>query len=267
MMLLLSAAACLILALTPKLPSTLLIQGTVLLLGWANAMSTMTGAAPSIPTRLSLPSGVSLMGIVSDEPVCTTTRSGKSSWKFPIEAEKVRTGWTNDWLAVSGKIRIRLSAESGERIPAYGERWTFSGYLNQMVYRQGLFSGKPGGLFFSGSARKAHPLADDQGSALIKFSLQGRGWAGKLLSYGITDRPEQRCILNSILLGYYSQIPRDLYQAFANTGTLHVFAISGSHILIMNIITIEYFARIPIILRKEGNIWPITISSSISPPP
>jgi len=41
------------------------------------------------------------------------------------------------------------------------------------------------------------------------------------------------CILNSILLGYYSQIPRDLYQAFANTGTLHVFAISGSHVVIL----------------------------------
>lgn len=233
MMLLFSATACLILALTPKLPSTLLILVTILVLGWANAASTVTESAPAIPSLLTLPSGVGLTGIVSDEPVCTTTRSGKSSWKFPVEAEQVRSGWTNRWMDVTGKIRIRLSAESGERIPSYGERWTFSGYLNQMVYRQGLFTGKPGGLFFSGSARKAHPLAEDQGSSLIKHSLQGRGWAGKLLSHGITDRPEQVCILNSILLGYYSQIPRDLYQAFANTGTLHVFAISGSHVVIL----------------------------------
>ena len=68
---------------------------------------------------------------------------------------------------------------------------------------------------------------------MIKRCLQGRIWAGRLLSHGIADRPEQMCILNSILLGYYSQIPRDLYQAFANTGTLHVFAISGSHVVIL----------------------------------
>ena len=128
---------------------------------------------------------------------------------------------------------MRLLAEPGALIPAYGERWTFSGYLNQAVYKQGLFAGKPGGLFFSGSARKAKRLDKDQGNALIRWCLQGRQRAGRLLSHGITDRPEQVCILNSILLGYYSQIPRNLYQAFANTGTLHVFAISGSHVLIL----------------------------------
>ncbi len=173
------------------------------------------------------------MGIIRDEPVCTLTKTGKSSWKFPIEVEQIRVGWTNDWQAVTGKVRMRLFAETNDRIPAYGERWTFPGYLNQAIYKQGLFAGKPGGLFFTGSARKASALANDQGSKLIKMCLEGRTWAGSLLSHGITDRPEQMCILNSILLGYYSQIPKNLHQAFANTGTLHVFAISGSHVLIL----------------------------------
>ena len=106
-------------------------------------------------------------------------------------AEQVRTGWSNDWQAVAGKVSIRLFAKTDAHIPAYGERWTFSGYLNQAVYKQGLFAGKPGGLFFSGSAWKAKPLDKEQGNALIKRCLQGRVWAGRLLSHGIADRPEQ----------------------------------------------------------------------------
>jgi ComEC/Rec2-related protein len=227
------ATTGLILALLPKLPATPLTLATVLCLGWANASANITGSSPNIPAVIQLPAGGSLTGIVADEPVCTTTKNGKLSWKFPITAERVRTGRTNDWLDVTGKVRVRLSAESGERIPAYGERWIFSGYLNQAVFKQGLFTGKPGGLFFSGSAQKAKLLGHEQGNPLIKKCLQGRVWAGKLLAQGITNRPEQVCILNSILLGYYSQIPRDLYQAFANTGTLHVFAISGSHVVIL----------------------------------
>lgn len=227
------AASCLILALTLKLPSTTFILASFLSIGWANASANLTESEPNIPSIITLPTGVNLTGIVSDEPVCKTTKNGKLSWKFPIAAEKVRVGWTNDWQNVSGKVRIRLSAESQDRIPVYGERWTFSGYLNQAVYKQGLFAGKPGSLFLSGSVQKSRRLSSDEGSLLVKQCLQGRTWAGKLLSYGIADRPEQVCILNSILLGYYSQIPRDLYQAFANTGTLHVFAISGSHVVIL----------------------------------
>lgn len=227
------ATTCLALALIPKLPSTPLILAAVLSTGWANSAANLTGSEPYIPAIIKLPIGANLTGIVTDEPVCTTTKNGKLSWKFPISAEQVRVGWTNDWQDVTGKVRIRLFAEIGDRIPAYGERWSFSGYLNQAVFKQGVFTGKPGGLFFSGSAQKAKPLSYEEGNTLIKKCLQSRAWTGTLLAYGITDRPEQVCILNSILLGYYSQIPHALYQAFANTGTLHVFAISGSHVVIL----------------------------------
>lgn len=227
-----AAAAFLLLAWLPRAPASQLILAAVCVVGWTNASINLSGSQPGIPTAIQLPAGTSLTGVVTDEPVCITTRNGKSTWKFPITAEHIRSGFTNDGQHVSGKVHIRLFAEPGTRIPVYGERWTFSGYLNQAVYKQGLFAGKPGGLFFSGSARKARRLDKDQGNTLIRWCLQGRQGAGRLLSHGITDRPEQVCILNSILLGYYSQIPRNLYQAFANTGTLHVFAISGSHVII-----------------------------------
>ncbi|MEI6563697.1 MAG: ComEC/Rec2 family competence protein, partial [bacterium] len=227
------SAGGLVLAFLARRTSSLPIFATVLSIGWANATPNTGESERSIPALIKLPAGAGLTGLITDEPVCTATRNGKSTWKFPLAAEQARAGWTNGWQDVTGTVRVRLFTGPGDRIPSYGERWSFSGYLAQPIFKQGWFKGKPGGLFFSGAGRKARRLAAGEGNALIGQCLRGRAWTGKLLSVGITDRPEQTCILNSILLGYYSKIPRDLYQAFANTGTLHVFAISGSHVVIL----------------------------------
>lgn len=227
------ATSGLLLALIPRLPGHIFLLLTMLCLAWANASGTRTESNPAIPTMIKLPAGASLIGIVADEPVCIRTPTGKRAWKFPLEAERIRAGWTNDWADVAGKVRISLYTDTSGQVPAYGERWRLSGYLNQTTYKQGLFAGRPGSLFFAGTARNARHLESDQGNSLVKVCLRGRIRAGRLLSHGISDCPEQMCILNSILLGYYSQIPRNLYQTFANTGTLHVFAISGSHVAII----------------------------------
>jgi ComEC/Rec2-related protein len=208
------------------------LLAAVLGLGWANATPDPDAAGQSIPSLITLPTGASLTGIITDEPVCVTRRGEKATWKFPMSVEQVRAGWSNDWHQASGLVRIRLFAGPNDRIPSYGERWSFRGYLAQAIYKQGRLAGKPGSLFFSGKASKGRFCSEGQGSPLIAKCLQGRAWAGRFLEQGLDDRPDQLLILNSILLGYYSQIPRDLYQAFANTGTLHVFAISGSHVVI-----------------------------------
>jgi len=209
------------------------LLAAILGLGWANAAPDPGAGDHTIPTLITLPTGASLTGMISDEPVCVSKRGEKATWKFPMVVEQVRAGWSNDWQQATGTVRIRLYADPQDRIPTYGEHWSFRGYLAQATFKKGLFAGKPGSLFFSGKASKGRFIDHNGGNPLVATCLQGRTWAGRYLEQGLGDRPEQLLILNSILLGYYSQIPRDLYQAFANTGTLHVFAISGSHIPII----------------------------------
>jgi ComEC/Rec2-related protein len=208
------------------------LLAAVLGLGWANATPDPGAGNHAIPTLIPLPTGASLTGMITDEPVCVSKRGEKATWKFPVSVEQVQAGWSNDWQQTTGTVRIRLYADPGDRIPTYGERWSFRGYLAQATFKKGLLAGKPGSLFFSGKASKSRFINHSGGNPLVAKCLQGRTWAGRYLKQGLGDRPEQLLILNSILLGYYSQIPRDLYQAFANTGTLHVFAISGSHVVI-----------------------------------
>jgi len=73
----------------------------------------------------------------------------------------------------------------------------------------------------------------DQGNPFVAWTLKCRQAAGELITTGITDFTEQVAILNSLLLGYRSQMPFELYRAFAATGTLHVFAISGEHVVVL----------------------------------
>lgn len=50
------------------------------------------------------------------------------------------------------------------------------------------------------------------------------------LTLGIEHDPLACGIIRGMLLGYREDIPNHIYDAFRHTGTLHVFAISGSHI-------------------------------------
>jgi competence protein ComEC len=202
-------------------------------IGWLNASLDSTRPhRPTVESAIVLPAtGISLIGIVTDEPVCARHTGTNSMWRFPLTVERLRVARTSPWAEVSGNVRVRLTVRGG-RLPAYGERWAFSGFLDQATYRQGRLAGQPAGLYFSASGHGAHFLAAGHGNPFVSMCLQWRTWASGLLRRGIGDFPEQCTILSSLLLGYYSQIPRDLYQAFAATGTLHVFAISGSHVVI-----------------------------------
>ena len=200
-------------------------------LGWANAAGLSASAAPPVMAVVSLPSGAAITGVVRDEPVCVSSRNGKFTWKFPVSVERVKARG-EAWQDASGRVSVRFFAEPGDRIPAYGDRWSFWGYLARMTPKKGHAAGTSGRLFFSGVSGKARLETTGAGNPLMAACLAARHEVEQVLSEGLADRPGQARILNSILLGYYSQIPRDLYQAFAATGTLHVFAISGSHVVI-----------------------------------
>jgi competence protein ComEC len=54
-----------------------------------------------------------------------------------------------------------------------------------------------------------------------------------MLSAGIADRKETAGVLRALMLGYRSDLDPDMHALFVATGTLHIFAISGSHIVVL----------------------------------
>ena len=77
------------------------------------------------------------------------------------------------------------------------------------------------------------------------------------LDRGMALYEHERLIIKALLLGYRSDLPEELRSLFADTGTMHVFAISGLHvgILALLIIAVLRTLRLPM-YRWAGFLFP-----------
>jgi competence protein ComEC len=62
---------------------------------------------------------------------------------------------------------------------------------------------------------------------------ESRRRAADSLSSGIEHAPHAVAVLRAMVLGYRSELPYELRSLFANSGTVHIFAISGLHVGIL----------------------------------
>lgn len=205
-------------------------------LGVVNAqLSIIPDSAPALaPTDAG--KSVSIRGTLTDEPMPAATRAGGDAYRFPAAVTAIRAGSNSPWRAVSGSLNIRWFG-SPARLPAYGEEWQWSGRLETFVPPQP--TGPPGSapqpvhFTFTTTAQAGERLSVGHGNPLVAWCLRVRTAGVALLTAGIRDFPETVGILTSLVLGCRSQIATDLYQAFAATGTLHIFAVSGSHVVVI----------------------------------
>ena len=67
--------------------------------------------------------------------------------------------------------------------------------------------------------------------------------AAKRMSLGLDDYPEESSLMLAMALGYRSDIPRRLTRVFRRAGTIHIFAISGLHVMLIAQALAGIFAR------------------------
>lgn len=227
---LLACTAAAIIFFDRSIPATtngLLFAGCFFIACLNARLASLPAASPDAATIVTTnETNVGLIGIVDDTPTPASDKNGMVLWKFPLAAEQMQPGGQGDWLDVSGSVRVSLYAPAA-RPPRYGERWSLSGHPSIRPRRGGDI------LTLAATSRSADCLSRGHGNTFVAWCLDWRQRIGSLLTLGIADFREQTAILMSLLLGYRSQMPFDLYQAFAATGTLHVFAISGSHVVVL----------------------------------
>lgn len=162
-------------------------------------------------------------------------RSGDAVFRARVE------GLNRDgtWRRVDDQIRVVLrSGAKGLRAPRYGERWRLRGVVRPAVKRRsGLFTlpqnqavVDPDRVFF---------LDGGQGNPLVAWCMERRRACREILGRGLEDFPEERGVLQALLLGYREDLPQALRQDFAATGTVHIFAISGAHVGMMAFLVIQ----------------------------
>lgn len=75
-----------------------------------------------------------------------------------------------------------------------------------------------------------------RGISLLREASRGRAWMEKTLRAGIEDRPVVCELLAGLVLGTTSDIPDSLQDEFRQTGTFHLFSVSGLHVGMLGVI-------------------------------
>ena len=70
-------------------------------------------------------------------------------------------------------------------------------------------------------------------TALVAAAERCRAWVTQVLAMDLDDRPNERAIILAMALGTMEPSARELQVPFRESGTLHVFAVSGLHVVIV----------------------------------
>ena len=178
------------------------------------------------------PRAVRVTGVLVDEPA--TVAQSTDRWRSRIRTEK----WEIDGRKVEQRSDLIVRWRS-DRTPRYGERWTIDGIAARpstprnpgefdaasWYARQGIFlelRGREG----DGSRR----VASNQGSPLKAAALHARAYILHILGIGLENDDTVRALIAAITLGARDDAAEEFNAAFRQTGTLHLFSVSGLHV-------------------------------------
>ncbi|MFN2508958.1 MAG: ComEC/Rec2 family competence protein [Chthoniobacterales bacterium] len=76
-------------------------------------------------------------------------------------------------------------------------------------------------------------LARDRGSAIMRAAQSSRNWMQAALARGLEDSPDLSGLISAMVLGVREETPDEIEEQFQQTGTLHLFAVSGLNVAII----------------------------------
>ena len=171
-----------------------------------------------------------ITGVLIDEPAQPTP----GAWRARLRVET----WNFDGVDVHrpSEIVVRWRSDEAAR---YGDRWRIGGQVTPFApprnpgqfntaswwARQGVFL-----EVRNRDAAQAELLARDRGSPVKAAALAARAWIMRTLGIGLQSRPEIHAVIAGITLGAREEAAEDFEPAFRQTGTLHLFAVSGLHV-------------------------------------
>lgn len=88
------------------------------------------------------------------------------------------------------------------------------------------------------AAGDAVKTGERPGAFWQRWTDRTRSWMQRTLTAGIADDTEVSAVIQSMALGFKSEIPEKIRERFEQTGTLHVFVVSGLHVGLLGLIVI-----------------------------
>jgi len=195
-----------------------------------------------ISNFLNLNRPVTITGKIEDEP---DVRENKTF--LTVETENISLD--HKTIPTLGQIILKIK-ESTSRFD-YADKIEFKGYLNEPAsrrnpgafdYKKYLNRKKIYGMVSLSEADKVEITKKESGNLFLsKIVIPLKEWI-----LGVFDRTlsgNHKALLSGFLLGETRDIPKDIYNMFRNTGTVHLLAVSGSNVGLV-ILIIFYFLRL-----------------------
>lgn len=129
------------------------------------------------------------------------------------------------------KVMVNLYIEQGQQEPKAGERWLCEGWMGRnsrggiMGYRRFWVRGK-------GSSAKCI-ASKGEVSGLNSLIARVRNDFSRRSGTGLANKGEVEVLNKALVLGERSNIDRQTRDAFAASGTAHLFAVSGLHVFVI----------------------------------
>ena len=164
-------------------------------------------------------------------------RGTRVAWQFTLQAERVRleSDPASVSFPVAAPVTVRWTAFEDEPQPAYGDCLLLAGVLysnsrntsalNALCRQRIQLRASCRNTEWMPEGRRANPF--------IAWCYRQRSFVRQYLSAGIRDFPRHTSFLNALVLGYRQDLPRDIHDDFTATNTLHILAISGSHVMVI----------------------------------
>lgn len=191
---------------------------------------------------------VVIRGRVDDAPTVVVLRPGAARVRFhfrvkslPHEAGAIDVGDALVEVSWYGPESMARNAQSF-RIPAAGEGWQLEGRMREITRRAGapIVTFQVRGR---SPATRRHPTMD--APRLVMKLWEVRGYAAQVLSLGMEPHQLPAGLVKAMTLGLISDVPRDVMELFRQSGTVHVFSISGLHVGIVAGILVAALAVLP----------------------
>ncbi|ANI89033.1 hypothetical protein A9P82_06835 [Arachidicoccus ginsenosidimutans] len=183
--------------------------------------------------------------------------SKPKTWKSTAFIEKILDN--GKWKTAKGKIFVYIYKDSLPPNLEAGSQLIFKKPLQEIRN-----AGNPGefdytaychqnGIYFQQFLNKEdfNVLPQKHISFLSKKLNDTRAWIIKKIDENISGNQE-RAVAKALLIGYRSDLDKDILQAFSNAGVIHIIAISGMHLALIAYIFIWLLS--PLKRLKHGNI-------------